>query len=122
VHRGIDALGAAHVAWIQFSGATVLSALLDNNVVADFGARALLDLPEQLMHYFAMAQIAGYALGGCWTHVGCAQSVVAYAFIQRDIDARFTPLQWIKWMTPTLLVLFATLTLFVYAESLLLGP
>ena len=40
------------------------------------------------MHLFAMAQIAGYALGGCWTHIGCAQSVVAYAFIQRDVDER----------------------------------
>ncbi len=34
-----------------------------------------------------MAQIAGYALGGCWTHIGSAQSVVAYSFIQRDVDA-----------------------------------
>ena len=40
------------------------------------------------LQFFAMAQIAGYALGGCWTHIGCAQSVVAYAFIQRDVDAR----------------------------------
>ena len=45
---------------------------------------------------FAMAQIAGYALGGCWTHIGSAQSVVAYAFIQRDIDDRYTPIGWIR--------------------------
>ena len=44
-----------------------------------------------LLHLFAMAQIAGYALGGCWTHIGCAQSVVAYAFIQRDVDEHYTP-------------------------------
>ena len=73
------------------------------------------------MHYFAMAQIAGYALGGCWTHIGCAQSVVAYAFVQRDIDDSFTPFQWIRLMTPTLGALFIVLTLFVYAEGWLLG-
>ena len=33
--------------------------------------------------------LAGYALGGCWTHVGCAQSVVAYSFVQRTV-ASFT--------------------------------
>lgn len=121
LQAGIDRLGAAHVAWIQFFGATVLSALLDNNVVADFAGRALRHLDVGLIHYFAMAQIAGYALGGCWTHVGCAQSVVAYAFVQRNIDSRFTPLQWIKWMTPILLALFAVLTLFVYGEALLLA-
>jgi hypothetical protein len=121
VDHGIKMIGAAHVAWIQFTGATVLSAMLDNNVVADFAARALEHLPLYLLQYFAMAQIAGYALGGCWTHVGCAQSVVAYAFVQREIDEQFTPFQWIRLMTPTLLTLFALLTLFVYGESLLLG-
>ncbi len=120
VDRGIGTVGPSHVAWIQFTGATVLSAMLDNNVVADFAARALEHLPVSLIHYFAMAQIAGYALGGCWTHIGSAQSVVAYAFVQREVDEHFTPFQWIKLMTPTLLALFVLLTLFVYAESLLL--
>ena len=73
-----------------------------------------------MLKFFAMAQIAGYALGGCWTHIGCAQSVVAFAFVQRDIDEHFTPFQWIRLMTPTLLVLFAVLTLFVYGEGWLL--
>jgi Na+/H+ antiporter NhaD/arsenite permease-like protein len=118
---GIDSIGASHVAWIQFSCATFLSAILDNNVVADFAARALTDLDLTLMHYFAMAQIAGYALGGCWTHIGCAQSVVAYAFVQRNIDAHYTPFQWIRLMTPTLLGLFVILTLFVYLEGWLLS-
>jgi Na+/H+ antiporter NhaD/arsenite permease-like protein len=119
LHQGIAVIGSSHVAFIQFAFCTVLSAILDNNVVADFAARALHGLPIQLIHFFAMAQIAGYALGGCWTHIGCAQSVVAYAFVQRDIDEHFTPLQWIKLMTPTLLVLFLLLTLFVYGEGLL---
>jgi Na+/H+ antiporter NhaD/arsenite permease-like protein len=118
---GIESIGAAHVAWIQFAAATFLSAILDNNVVADFAARALTDLDVTLMHYFAMAQIAGYALGGCWTHIGCAQSVVAYAFVQRNVDAAYTPFQWIRLMTPTLAALMAVLSLFVYAEGWLLG-
>lgn len=120
LRTGIETIGASHVAWIQFASATFLSAILDNNVVADFAARALTDLDITLMHYFAMAQIAGYALGGCWTHIGCAQSVVAYAFVQRNIDASYTPFQWIRLMTPTLGVLFVVLTLFVYAEGWLL--
>lgn len=119
--HGIATIGEAHVAFIQFTGATVLSAMLDNNVVADFAARALHHLPVALIHYFAMAQIAGYALGGCWTHIGCAQSVVAYAFVQREVDEHFTPFQWMRLMTPLLATLFVVLTLFVYAESLLLG-
>jgi hypothetical protein len=121
LRAGIDSIGASHVAWIQFSFATVLSAILDNNVVADFGARALSDLEVALMHYFAMAQIAGYALGGCWTHIGCAQSVVAYAFVQRNVDESYTPFQWIRLMTPTLAALFVVLTLFVYAEGWILN-
>ena len=77
------------------SGSTFLSAILDNNIVADFASRGLHGLDISVLHFFAMAQIAGYALGGCWTHIGCAQSVVAYAFIQRDVDEHYTPVQWI---------------------------
>lgn len=119
--HGIATLGPAIVAWIQFTAATVLSAMLDNNIVADFAARGLEHLSIELIHYFAMAQIAGYALGGCWTHIGCAQSVVAYAFVLRDIDERYTPFQWIRAMTPTLGLLFVLLSAFVFLESLLLG-
>ena len=68
-----------------------------------------------------MAQIAGYALGGCWTHIGSAQSVVAFAFIQRDIDDRYTPVQWIKEMTPVILQMLVVITVILYAESALLS-
>ncbi len=40
LHWGIEAIGAPQLALIQFGGATVLSAMLDNNVVADFAGRA----------------------------------------------------------------------------------
>jgi hypothetical protein len=117
LRTGIDRLGAAHVAYGQFWFATLLSALLDNNVVADFAGRALQGLDVQLVHLFAMAQIAGYALGGCWTHIGSAQSVVAYAFIRREIDERYTPFQWIKAMTPIILEIAVLMSVVVYAES-----
>lgn len=118
--RGVEVFGPAHVAFAQFLGATFLSAILDNNVVADFASRALENLDISLLHLFAMAQIAGYALGGCWTHIGSAQSVVAYAFIQRDIDDRFTPVQWIKDMTPVILQMLVVITIIIYVESALL--
>ena len=41
VVRGIDTLGHSHVAFAQFAGSTVLSAILDNNIVADFASRGL---------------------------------------------------------------------------------
>lgn len=68
-----------------------------------------------------MAQIAGYALGGCWTHIGCAQSVVAYAFILRDVDGGYTPAQWIRDMTPTILKVLLAVTAVIYLESVLLS-
>jgi Na+/H+ antiporter NhaD/arsenite permease-like protein len=120
IHDGIASLGHGVVAWAQFSGATVLSAILDNNIVADFASRALVGFDLQTLHLFAMAQIAGYALGGCWTHIGSAQSVVAYSFIQRDVDAAFTPVQWIKQMTPINLEMFALITAVIAIESWLL--
>jgi len=113
----IDVMGSSHVAFAQFGFCTFLSALLDNNVVADFAARPLHDLPIDLIHFFAMAQIAGYALGGCWTHVGCAQSVVAYSFVQRTVDEDFTPFHWIRMMTPILVILFVVLTFFIYLRG-----
>ncbi|HSF59843.1 MAG TPA: hypothetical protein VLD83_17345 [Candidatus Binatia bacterium] len=120
IHLGIEAVGHGHVAFAQFLGCTFLSAILDNNVVADFASRALHGLDVSVLHLFAMAQIAGYALGGCWTHIGSAQSVVAYAFIQRDVDERYTPVQWIKEMTPVILKILVLITILIYLESALL--
>ena len=120
IHHGIDVLGRSHVAFAQFLGCTFLSAILDNNVVADFASRALHHLDIPTLSLFAMAQIAGYALGGCWTHIGCAQSVVAYAFLQRDVDQRYTPLEWIKEMTPLIVEMLGVITVLIYAESYLL--
>lgn len=81
IEHGLQTVGHFPVAWMQFMGATVLSAILDNNVVADFASRVLLNRERSTLHLFAMAQIAGYALGGCWTHIGCAQSVVISGLI-----------------------------------------
>lgn len=120
IQSGIQLLGHAHVAFAQFLGCTFLSAILDNNIVADFASHGLHHLGISLMHLFAMAQIAGYALGGCWTHIGSAQSVVAYAFIQRDVDASFTPVSWIKEMTPVIVEMLVVITAIIYAESALL--
>lgn len=120
VQLGIQTLGIAHVAFAKFLGCTFLSAILDNNVVADFASRTLQNLDISILHLFAMAQIAGYALGGCWTHIGSAQSVVAFAFIQRDIDDRYTPVQWIKEITPVILQMLVVITIIIYLESALL--
>jgi hypothetical protein len=120
VVRGIDVLGHSHVAFAQFLGSTVLSAILDNNIVADFASRGLHGLSLSVVKFFAMAQIAGYALGGCWTHIGCAQSVVAYAFIQRDVDDRYTPVRWIKEMTPVILQTMVLMAIIIYIEGMLL--
>lgn len=117
LHMGIEKFGAAHIAYIQFAGAAFLSAILDNNVVADFASRALHGLDLEILYLFSMSQIAGYAVGGCWTHIGCAQSVVAFAFIRKEIDERFTPIQWIKAMTPIILEIFVLMTVIVYGES-----
>ena len=117
IKLGIDAVGHGHVAFAQFLGCTFLSAILDNNVVADFASRALHGLDVSVLHLFAMAQIAGYALGGCWTHIGSAQSVVAYAFIQRDVDERYTPVQWIKEMTPVIIQILVLITVLIYLDK-----
>jgi hypothetical protein len=99
----------------------VLSAILDNNIVADFASRGLHGLSLNVMQFFAMAQIAGYALGGCWTHIGCAQSVVAYAFIQRDVDEHYTPVQWIREMTPVIVQTMVLMGMIIYIEGALLS-
>ena len=118
---GMAVLGRGHVAVAQFYGCTFLSAILDNNVVADFASRGLIGLDLSVLKLFAMAQIAGYALGGCWTHIGCAQSVVAYAFIQRDVDEHYTPIQWIRDMTPVIVTTLVALTGLIYLENALLA-
>jgi hypothetical protein len=120
VLNGIATIGQAHVAFAQFLGSTFLSAILDNNIVADFASRALQGLDTRVLHFFAMAQISGYALGGCWTHIGCAQSVVAFAFIQRDVDEHYTPIQWIKDMTPVIVQIMLLMAAIIYAESAIL--
>jgi hypothetical protein len=120
VHAGIDTLGYGHVAVLQFFGSTLLSAVLDNNVVADFASRALHDLDVDVLRLFAFAQIGGYALGGCWTHIGSAQSVVAFAFIRREIDDRYTPVAWIREITPVIVEILVVLTALIYLESFIL--
>jgi Na+/H+ antiporter NhaD/arsenite permease-like protein len=121
VQEGISHLGVLAMAQIQFTGATGLSAILDNNVVADFASRAVHGLPVAVVHLFAMAQIAGYAVGGCWTHIGSAQSVVAYAFIRRTCDSHYTPIQWISEMTGVLLLVVFVLALLICVESVIGG-
>ena len=120
IRHGIETLGQSHVAYAQFLGSTFLSAILDNNIVADFASRGLHGLDTGVLQLFAMSQIAGYALGGCWTHIGCAQSVVAYAFIQRDVDEHYTPVQWIRDITPVIIKILVVLTVLIYLESAIL--
>jgi hypothetical protein len=120
IRHGVAALGVGHVAVGQFVGAAALSAILDNNVVADFASRALQSLDVTVLHLFALAQIAGYAAGGCWTHIGSAQSIVAYAFVRREVDAAYTPVQWIRDITPLILQIGAALVALLYAESVVL--
>ncbi len=120
IHSEIAMVGQGHVAFAQFLGCTFLSAILDNNVVADFASRGLHGLSPSVLHLFAMAQILGYALGGCWTHIGCAQSVVAFAFIRRDVDDLYTPLQWIRDITPVIVEIMIALTALIYLQNALL--
>ena len=120
LHQGVAGVGYAPMAVAQFFGCTFLSSILDNNVVADFASRALYGLEVGVLHLFAMSQIAGYAVGGCWTHIGSAQSVVAFAFIKRDVDEHYTPIQWIKDMTPVILEICVLLTAIIYIESIIL--
>ena len=119
--EGITRYGISHIAYIQYWAACLLSAILDNNIVADFASKALHGLSLGTIKLFSMAQIAGYAIGGCWTHIGCAQSVVAYAFIQRDVDKHYTPVQWIRAMTPAMLEMLVVITVIIYLEHAVLS-
>lgn len=111
--HGVEMLGEAHVAVLQFLGTGLLSAILDNNVVADFASRAIDEMPQ--MFLFSAAQIAGYATGGSLTHIGSAQSVVAFAYILRYIDPHFTPAGWIQAMWKMVLVIALALTAMIYS-------
>ena len=121
LQAGVDSVGPGHIANVQFLGATFLSAILDNNIVADFASRALHGFDLDLLKLFAMAQISGYALGGCWTHIGCAQSVVAYAYIQRDIDKAYTPVDWIRDMTPVIIKILVAMMVLIYLETAIIS-
>jgi Na+/H+ antiporter NhaD/arsenite permease-like protein len=114
---GIDRMGSSHMAFAQLIASVGLSALLDNNVVADFAGRALQGLDVGMIQLFAMAQIAGYALGGSWTHIGSAQSVVAYSFIHKELDGRYTPFSWIKDMSVIVLEIGIFMALMVYVQG-----
>jgi Na+/H+ antiporter NhaD/arsenite permease-like protein len=119
IDQGVAVLGRGHVAVIQFLGSGLLSAILDNNVVADFASRAIHGMAD--MFLFAAAQIAGYAAGGSLTHIGSAQSVVAFAYILRYVDPGFTPLGWIKAMWKMVVAITVTLTAMLYLIALLVS-
>ncbi len=116
IEQGVEILGHAHVAIIQFLGASILSAILDNNVVADFASRAIDGMPN--MFVFAAAQIAGYAAGGALTHIGSAQSVVAFAYLLRYINPNFTPLGWVSAMWKLVLSISIALIPVIYVIAL----
>ena len=120
ITQGVVVMGRANVAVIQFIGSAVLSALLDNNVVADFASRAIAGMGD--MFLFAAAQIAGYATGGALTHIGSAQSVIAYAYILRHIDHRFTPFQWVKMMWKLIGTISLALIGVLYLIAYFLNP
>ena len=42
---------------------------------------------------------------------------VAFAFIRRDVDETYTPLQWIKDITPIIVEIIAALTVLIYVEN-----
>ncbi|HLA47741.1 MAG: hypothetical protein A2Z59_06175 [Nitrospinae bacterium RIFCSPLOWO2_02_39_17] len=112
IEHGVESIGHAHIAVIQFIFSAFLSAILDNNVVADFASRAIQGMSS--MFLFAASQIAGYAAGGSLTHIGSAQSVVAFAYILRYIDSNFTPLDWIRAMWRMVLTISVALIVVIY--------
>ncbi len=114
---GVIRVGAADVAAVQLVGSAMLSAMLDNNVVADFASRAIEGMPDLFL--FAAAQIAGYATGGSLTHIGSAQSVIAYAYILRYVDRGFTPIGWVRaiWKLIGALLLALAVALYIIARA-----
>lgn len=45
---------------------------------------------------------------------------MAYAFLRKDVDPRFTPFDWVKAMAKLLLALFVLLSAAIYLRALLL--
>jgi Na+/H+ antiporter NhaD/arsenite permease-like protein len=108
IAEGTEVWGPGTLAVVQFAASGALSALLDNNVVADFFSRAIVGLPERFL--FAAAQIAGYAVGGSLTHIGSAQSIVVFSFIRRYLNPNFTPWDWVRTVWRVIAVLSVVLT------------
>lgn len=119
IEHGVAVFGQANMAVIQFVVSGLLSAILDNNVVADIASRAIHGMPD--MFLFAAAQIAGYAIGGALTHIGSAQSVVAFAFILRNLDPHFTPFDWVRAIWKLVLAITIVLTGVIYIMSYVLA-
>jgi len=46
---------------------------------------------------------------------------VAFAFIQRDVDARYTPVQRIREMTPIAVQIMVLMAMVIYAENALIA-
>lgn len=113
--------GALGLALSQFAASAVLSAFLDNNVVADIGSRCLGGLERSALYLSATSQIAGYAVGGCATHVGSAQSVLCFAFIGKSIAPGYRPLDWVKDVGGPLLLLFCVLAIGLSIQALVWG-
>ena len=76
IQQGMAVLGRANVAFAQFIGCTFLSAILDVTWSPTSHRAGCTAWTSSVLHLFAMAQIAKLSWG-CWTHIGCAQSVVA---------------------------------------------
>jgi hypothetical protein len=45
--------------------------------------------------------------------------VLAYAFIRRDVDEDYTPVQWIKEMTPIIAQLLLLITVLIHLDGAL---
>jgi hypothetical protein len=70
--------------------------------------------------YFKSSRDRRLCCGVMLDNNGSAQSVVAFAFIRRNVDQHYTPVQWIKEMTPVIFQILIVLTVIIYAEGALL--
>jgi len=97
----IDKLGVSLIPSFNFAGACFLSALLDNNIVADFASRALHGLETGNVALVRHGADSGFTRQG---DVGPTsdrpQSVWHMPLFGREVDERYTPVQWMKLMTP----------------------
>ena len=71
------------------------------------------------MYLFSASQIAGYAIGGSLTHIGSAQSVVAFAYILKYIEPNFTPLDWIRSIWKPFLAISIAMIIVIYVMAFL---